>query len=125
MFRHAKNILVTGAVAPMSDKTTKRIPDVVASYISDPTQSVVVEYGAGTGNITDALVEQDWNKVSCYEILPEFASLLQKKFAHKTHVQILQKSAERVLEEHAEESVDAVVTTIPLSFLEDKIDRIL
>lgn len=120
---HIKNILTTWAIAPLSDKISRALADVAWSYLTPGNQ--IIELGSGTGNITQYLVKYNDVSLTCFEILPEFVEHLEQEFADHDHVQILDVWAQELDKYFDPDSVDVIISTIPMTFLEDDIDQIL
>jgi phospholipid N-methyltransferase len=83
--------------------------------------ATIVEYGAGNGILTSALLESldEHSKLVAIEIVDEYVKLLRERAEARLHVQhddVLAVSTR--LREFAPGGVDAVVSGIPFSFLE-------
>jgi phospholipid N-methyltransferase len=122
-YRHFLSELVSHprAVAAVSPSSANLARHLVASVDWDAT-GTVLEYGPGTGAITQAIVSRLPNETRFYaiEISPKFATLLRERFPD---VGVLQGSVGEVkslCEAEGVEQVDAIVSGLPwAAFSED------
>lgn len=109
--------LLMGAVSPSSRALGRRMAD----YVSDPAgfdaSSVVLEFGPGTGVVTQCLIERDVpeEKLVLVEYSPEFCALLRSRFPRALVIEGDAYRPGRKLE-HAIQSkrVESVVSSLPL-----------
>jgi len=113
MLRRPKRL---GAVAPSSDALAR----MMAAGLG-PATGMVVELGAGTGKITDAIlarrVPQD--RLCLVETNPAFAGLLRRRFPA---AQVLELDARRIGETTLD-GVGAVVSGLPLLLIPTPVQR--
>lgn len=87
-----------------------------------------VELGTGNGVITEAILKvlPAESRLSAWEINPEFAEQTLLRIAADPRCTLLTRSAEFLPEEHAQGSVDVVISSLPLSLLPEEVrERIL
>ncbi len=112
-----------GAVAPSSKFLVKKMCDKI-----DFTEARnIIELGPGTGVFTKELLSRANKdcKIFVFELNNEFYNLLEKKFKDPRIV-LLNKSAEDidlVLREHGVKEVDAILSSLPLTVIPDKIKK--
>ncbi len=107
-----------GAVVPSSRGLTRRM----AAMLDPSSSGIVIELGAGTGVVTQALIERGISKdrLIVVEYMPEFVGYLRKRFPD---VQILQGDAAQlgtILQQQTNRSLDevyAIVSSLPLRSL--------
>jgi phospholipid N-methyltransferase len=113
MILHAlKNPLVVGAVAAASPRLAR---DVVSHV--EPGCNVVVELGAGTGVITQALLQQRSNRhgVVAIEIDPQLADIARTRLGAAANILV---GDALQLESYFDESqVDCIICSLPLTLL--------
>ena len=107
----------TASVAPSSPQ----LVSAMVEHVPDVPAPVVVEFGAGTGAMTKALLEQlpADGKLFVFEISPRFVSHLLAKF-HDPRMTLINASVENVdseLRSRGVQRVDAVVSSLGLSFM--------
>ena len=122
-FREAlKNFRSTGAIARASPLLIKRL---IGSIPRDRALTVV-ELGPGEGCITRALLEDlhPESSLTAFEINPAFVRRL--KDIEDPRLRVLPYGADRIAEHFAAESVDFVVSSLPLSMIEQPVkERII
>lgn len=106
-----------GAVAPSSNNLARHL---VRSIDWDKT-GTVIEYGPGTGAITQEIVSQlpNGTKFLAIEINSHFAEMLQSRFPG---ISVCHGSVERVhshCESHGVETVDAILSGLPWAAFSD------
>lgn len=81
----------------------------------------IVEFGAGSGTFTDALLKSitTGSQVSIFEIDPLFIKKLQIKYKGDNRVVVYPLGAVECTKFFERESVDYILSSIPLSFMED------
>jgi len=112
-----KNIFTTGAVS----KTPKRVLKKIAAGVPSENLRVVVELGAGKGEITRniiAKINRDCRYIA-FEINPEFAETLKKDFPK---IEVITEDALN-FDTHLDQMADLLICSLPLSFFEKKVRR--
>ncbi len=112
-----KNIFTTGAVT----KTPKRVLKKIVNEVPPGNLRVVVELGAGKGEITRniiAKVNRDC-QYTAFEINPEFAESLKKDFPR---IEVITEDALN-FNTHLTKKADLLICSLPLSFFEKKVRR--
>lgn len=110
-----KNIFTTGAVSKTPDRVLKRITDEIAV----PNPALVIELGAGKGEITENILSKLRKPLPPYfafEIHKDFASELRKNFPGIT---VLEDDALN-FDKFAVQGADLIVCSLPLSFFSKK-----
>ena len=107
----------TASVAPSSHY----LVTAMVEHVPRVAAPVVVEFGAGTGAMTQALLEQlpADGKLFVFEINPRFVKHLQEKFSDP-RMTLINASVENVdaeLRSRGVQRVDAVVSSLGLSFM--------
>lgn len=85
----------------------------------------VLEVGAGTGAITDVILEQinETDRLDVIEIDPELCAVLQKKYAQRPNVSVYGIS---ILDWNPAYSYDIIISTLPFTnFSLEELDAIL
>lgn len=120
--RYIKRIKTTGAVAESSVSVIKNITNNICSE----TSQVVVELGAGTGNVTAQILKKMHpdSVLYCFEINADFikdlADIQDKRF------RLVRHSALDLLEFVDEQSVDVIISTLPLTLFKfDEREKLL
>ena len=110
-----KNIFTTGAVT----KTPKRVLKKITDEVPSGNLKVVVELGAGKGEITRNIitkVNKDCHYVA-FEINPEFAESLEKDFPG---IEVIKEDALN-FDAHLTQKADLLICSLPLSFFDKKV----
>jgi phosphatidylethanolamine/phosphatidyl-N-methylethanolamine N-methyltransferase len=107
----------TASVAPSSPQ----LVSAMIAHVPDVPAPVVVEFGAGTGAMTRALLQHlpAEGRLFVFEINPRFVKHLQEKF-RDPRMTLINASVENVdaeLRKRGVERVDAVVSSLGLSFM--------
>jgi phosphatidylethanolamine/phosphatidyl-N-methylethanolamine N-methyltransferase len=104
--------LSTGAVMPSG----KALARTMARYVDTTSTGPVIELGAGTGPVTEALVANgvDPSRLVLVEFNPGFCRLLRQRFPEATVVQGDAYSLRSTLADVLTERADAVVSGLPL-----------
>lgn len=81
----------------------------------------LVEYGPGDWVFTDELIKQTTNnsKIYLFEIDPYFCDLLKEKYKNNSKITIYDKSAAIAKDLFDENSIDCVLSSLPLAFIDD------
>lgn len=110
--RYIKNIRTTGAISGSSDHVIRRL----TNNVNPDKPQVIVEFGAGTGNITAAILKRlhPQSKFYCFEIEADFVKDLRK--ITDKRFQLVEHSALDVSKFIAANSVDVIISTLPMSF---------
>lgn len=122
-----RNLFKTWAVAPVGERPSRNMIKTLTRWFDDEAirSWTLIELWAGTGNLTRCLVEQWRWSIYTFEILDWLIEKLEEQFSDAMQVKILQEPARR-LDAYAEsQQVDCIVSTIPMTFLEDHLDEIL
>ena len=117
-FREAvKNFRSTGAIARASPVLVKRL---IADIAGDRPLTVV-ELGPGEGCVTRALLEKlgPQSTLTAFEINQSFVKGLRE--VPDPRLRVLSVGADRVAEHFAPESVDYVVSSLPLSMIDQTV----
>ncbi len=112
-----KNIFTTGAVT----KTPKRVLKKIVGEIPSGNLKVVVELGAGKGEITRniiANINSDCRYIA-FEINQEFADSLKRDFPA---IEVITEDALN-FDAHLSQTADLLICSMPLSFFEKKVRR--
>ncbi len=119
-FREAlKNFRSTGAIARASPLLIKRL---IGSIPTDRPLTVV-ELGPGEGCVTRALLDSLHREstLTAFEINPAFVERLQ--FIHDERLRVIPTGAESLTNHFAAASVDFVVSSLPLSMIDQPIKQ--
>ncbi len=117
-FREAvKNFRSTGAIARASPALVKRLIEAIPGSVP----LTVVELGPGEGCITRALLEKlsGASTLTAFEINPAFVHRLGS--IQDTRLRVLPVGAERLTDHFAPGSVDFVVSSLPLSMIDQPV----
>lgn len=111
------NFKMTGAIMPLQKSTANKIvEDIDFSRVHQ-----VVEFGAGTGALTDAILNEMTNKNAMLFLIesnPEFAEFLTAKYKTTHNVIVFNDYAQLWNYVVEDETVDIVFNSIPMSLLE-------
>ena len=108
----SKNLLVTGAIK----ETSKRVEVEICKNIPEQSKAIIVEFGMGHGNITQAIL----NKLSpdselySFEVNEDFCDYVRKKIKDDRLI-IINDGAEN-MKNHIDQKIDGVISSIPFSF---------
>jgi phospholipid N-methyltransferase len=120
-----KNIKTTGTIAPSSRILIKDL----LRPIDFEYARCIVELGPGNGCVTAALLERMHPECQliCLELNDEFAAQLGKISDPRLHVyNACATSIRKILDEHELDLVDHMVSSLPLSIIDDEtVSRIL
>jgi phospholipid N-methyltransferase len=118
-FEFAKNITTVGAFKQSSPKVEHEI-----TMKLDPTKDiVVVEYGTGHGNITQAILDRISanSRLYTFEINEKFCEHVAEKIKDD-RLHIINDSAENV-KKHISFTVDNFIASLPFTFFSNKVGR--
>ena len=109
----------TGAIAPSSRALGERIFE--AGKIDE--DSVVVEFGPGTGVLTEVFLEriQDPTRFLAIEINKDFCNLLHRRFPKANIVHDDATNVRRYLEALGHEHCDCILSGLPWALFEDSL----
>lgn len=115
---YIKNIRTTGAVYESSRYVSK----LITNEINMDQAQIIVELGAGSGNITESILLQlhPDSVLYCFEIEPQFYAHLEKITDSRFH--LIKQSAADVSKYFNSTSVDVIISGLPLSLF-DQEDR--
>lgn len=117
-----KTLKQSGTVAPSSKfLIAKMIKDVDFNNAK-----VILEYGMGDGCITEAIIKnkKDETVLIGLEINDAFFKLCEQKFSKAKNVFLLKESAteiDKILLDHKITKADYVISSLPLTLIDDKI----
>lgn len=111
---YIKNIRTTGAVYESSRYVSRRI----TNEININQAQIIVELGAGSGNITESILLKlhPESVLYCFEIEPQFYAHLEKIADRRFH--LIKQSAADVSKYFDSSSVDVIISGLPLSLFE-------
>lgn len=109
--RYLRRIKTTGAVSESSIFVIRTI----TNNIKPDVPQVIVEVGAGTGNVTAQILKKMHpdSILYCFEIDKDFIRDLEK--IDDSRFRLIKSSALEILEHVEEHSVDIVISTLPLT----------
>ena len=117
-FSYIKSIRTTGAVYESSRYVSRHITNEITS---DKAQ-IIIELGAGSGNITEIILSKlhPDSILYCFEIEPQFYAHLEK--IKDTRFHLIRGSAADVTKYFELSSIDVIISGLPLSLF-DTYDR--
>lgn len=123
------NISTTWAICALSKETTQQFIDTMNMHLAYDvdTDYSILELWPGGGNITQHLIQPNID-LTCIEVTPDFVEKLAEQYTAYDNVHIIQWCASDIIAcIWSDVSMDAVVSTIPMTFLEKewKIDEVL
>lgn len=112
----ATDIRTTGALY----ETSKRAGLQVSKHVTDRHPQIIVEYGAGPGNITRTILAKMHRSSTLYvfEVNKAFCALLNR-IGDKRLI-VINDSAERI-DEYVYQPVDCIISTIPFSLIPNQV----
>ena len=116
---YVKDYLTTGAVSKSSEWVEKG----VTRYVDASKKQVIVEFGAGHGNITAVILKKMHaeSRLVSFEINEDFCEELREVFTDK-RLKIVCGSAEDIDQYcDGENSVDCVISSLPITFIPEEI----
>ena len=110
------NIRTTGALY----ETSRRAGQEVSKYVRDSHPQIIVEYGAGHGNITRAILAKMHrsSKLYVFEVNKSFCAELNQ--INDNRLVVVSDSAERI-DQYVDEPVDCIISTIPFSLIPNQV----
>ena len=113
-FSYIKKIRTTGAVYESSRYVSRHI----TNEINCDKPQIIIELGAGSGNITESILSKlhPESVFYCFEIEPHFYANLEKIKDHRFH--LIKGSAADVTKYFELASVDVIISGLPLSLFE-------
>lgn len=110
------NLPTTGALFQTSKKAGREI----TKYIHSSQKQIIVELGAGHGNITTSILAKmnPYSKLYVFEINVEFCKILEE--IDDERLIVINASAEH-LGQHITFQVDCIISTLPLTFISKEI----
>ena len=112
----ATNIRTTGALY----ETSKRAGQEVSKYVTDRHPQIIVEYGAGPGNITRMILTKMHRSSTLYvfEVNNAFCAVLNR--IRDKRLVVINDSAERI-DQYVPEPIDCIISTIPFSLIPNQV----
>lgn len=109
----------TGACWPSS----KALAKVMADKAAVDRASFVVEFGPGTGAITEAITENlcDGAQFLALEVNPEFVRFLRHRYPELKVVQDSAVNARKYLKEAGSDTCDSIVSGLPFASFDDRL----
>ena len=100
-------------------ETSRWVGREITKYVADDRPQVIVEYGAGHGNITRQILERMHPESTLYafEINPDFCKVLEA--IGDPRLKVIQAPAEEVGTHLEGVQVDGIISSIPVTFLSD------
>ncbi|MFN0200949.1 MAG: class I SAM-dependent methyltransferase [Bacteroidia bacterium] len=113
-FDYIKHIKVTGAIS----ESSRFVEEEICAYIRPEEAQMIVEFGAGFGNITQEILKRMHpdSKLFSFEIKPEFLEALKLKITDK-RVTFISASASDVGKYIEGVPIDAIVSSIPITII--------
>lgn len=116
-----KSLKQTGTVSPSSKFLIKKI----VRAIDFQRNRTILEFGTGNGCITEAILANMSDKavLHSFELNDHFFQLSRKKFKHAPNIKVHNENAldfEQVIGLHQHETVDCVVSSLPLTLLKNE-----
>lgn len=111
---YIKNIRTTGAIYESSRYVSRNITHEINSH----KPQIVIELGAGSGNITERILSKlhPDSKLYCFEIEPQFYEKLEAISDSRFH--LIKHSAADVTRYFEFSSVDIIISGLPLSLFD-------
>lgn len=113
---YTKNLLVTGAIT----KTSRNVEIEICKYLPITESKVIVEFGAGHGNITRQILDtiSPTSILYAFEVNKSFCKHLEQTICD-SRLKIINAGAENV-KQYVKQPVDAVISSLPFSFFGKK-----
>ena len=110
------NLSTTGALY----QTSKRAEQEVSKYVINENASLILEYGAGHGNITKSILAKmgEHDRLFALEVNAEFCDVLNK--IDDKRLTIINDAAQNI-DHYVAEKVDCIISTIPISLIPNPI----
>jgi phospholipid N-methyltransferase len=115
---YVKDYTTTGAIS----KSSKWVEDGVTRFVDKNQKQVIVEYGAGHGNITEVILKKMHpdSKLISFEINEDFCEELLQ--INDKRLTIVSDSAEKIMDfVDGENSVDTVISSLPITFIPEEV----
>ena len=111
-----KNLKTTGAVY----ETSKKGEQALSRFIVDSEEQIIVEFGAGHGNITNVILSKmnQNSKLYAFELNSEFCDVLSN--IDDDRLVVINDSAQH-LDKHVLEDIDCIISSIPYTFIPDQV----
>ena len=111
-----KNLKTTGAVY----ETSKKGEQALSRFVVDSEEQIVVEFGAGHGNITSVILSRmnPNSKLYAFELNSEFCDVLSN--IDDDRLVVINDSAQH-LDKHVPEDIDCIISSIPYTFIPDQV----
>lgn len=111
-FALAKSLMVTGAIT----ECCREVEVEICKHIKRDESTIVVEFGMGQGNITREILKtmSPTSKLYAFEVKESFCNDVRETIGDDRLI-IINDGAEN-LKKYISGSVDAIVSTVPLSF---------
>lgn len=115
--KFTKNFFKTGAFV----ETNEVVEAEICQFIPTKQQAVVVEFGMGHGNITQAILSKlhASSRLYAFEVNPEFCEHV-KHTLQDDRLTIINDSAEN-LSKYVHDPLDGVISSIPFSFISKEV----
>jgi len=115
-FEFTKKLGTTGALF----ETSRKVEVEICKYVLPDTPQLIVEYGAGHGNITKAILSKmnSNSKLVAFEVHSEFCEVL--KNISDDRLQIVNDSAQ-FIDKYVHNEVNCIISSIPFSFIPNNI----
>ncbi len=112
-----KKMGVTGAIS----ETSRFVEEEITRNINPKIPQMIVEFGAGHGNITQAILSKMHpdSTLFSFEVEKEFIPLLELIPDKRLH--IIHGSAENILEKVKQHNVDVIISSIPFTIIPKEI----
>ena len=112
------NITTTGAISEFSRFVEKDI----TKYVDINKSQIIVEFGGGHGNMTRAILERMHpdSQIFTFEIHDDFIPILKEIKDERLH--IVHNSATEILHYVKRNSVDCIISTLPLNIIPKEIE---
>lgn len=123
---YIKHPRAVGAIMPSSKKLVKQIMDI----ISFQNNTCIVEYGAGTGVLTEQLIKnrQPHTALLIIERNKKFHEILCRKYGHLNNIYIVHGSAEHIekyMKQFSITQIDYVVSGLPFTSLPPSMSQLI
>jgi phospholipid N-methyltransferase len=113
-----KKLNTTGAFS----ETSKFVVDSISKFVDKNKKQVIIEYGAGHGNITRGILAKmnDNSILYAFEIHSDFCQQLEQ--IKDSRLKVINMSASEVYQvTNKLESVDCIISSIPFSFISNNV----
>ena len=112
-----KTFGTTGAIS----ESSRFVENEITKAVKPDTPQIIVEFGGGHGNITQMILSKMHpdSVLYTYEIEDEFLPFLMQIQDKRLHV--IHDSAERLLQKVKPQSVDVVISSLPLTMIPKKV----